>query len=325
MVDGEVALLIDGRELKLIGSHLVVTCLDGNGELEGLHFEVLHEGLHAVGDGAEVVVVHLLVLGALMAHEGASGEHEVGACRVESLVDEEVLLLPTEVDGHLAHVVIEERADVGGSLVHGVEGSEEGCLVVERLAGIGDEDGGYAEGVVDDEDGRGGVPGRISACLERVAYAAVGEGAGIGLLLYEQLARELLHHASLAVVLHEGIVLLGCAFGKGLEPMGIVRSAHLLCPLLHACGYGVGNGAVEACAVVDDIDEFDVDLLRQVFEHLLAGEHVLAEVLGGALLGWLDVERALLECLLHDLESEIIGHLSVILFVSLLFSLYSGE
>ena len=74
-----------------------------------------------------------------------------------------------------------------------------------------------------------------------------------------------------------------------------------------------------------DIDEFDVDLLRQVFEQLLAGEHVLAEVLGGALLGWLDVERALLECLLHDLESEIIGHLSVILFVSLLFSLYSGE
>ena len=108
VVDGQVALLEDRGQLKLVGCHLVVACLARDGQFQGLNLEVLHEGLHAVGDGAEVVVVHLLVLSALVTHQRAACEHQVGAGRVEPLVDEEVLLLPSEIDLTLPDVVVEE-------------------------------------------------------------------------------------------------------------------------------------------------------------------------------------------------------------------------
>ena len=58
MVDGQVALLEDGGQLKLVGCYLVVACLDRDGQLEGLNLKILHESLNAIGDGAKIVVVH---------------------------------------------------------------------------------------------------------------------------------------------------------------------------------------------------------------------------------------------------------------------------
>ena len=135
-----------------------MACLAGNGKFEGLYLEVFHEGLHAVGDGAEVVVVHLLVLGTLVAHQCATCKHEVGAGRVEALIHEEIFLFPSEVASNLAHIIIEELAHVGGGAIHCMKGTQKWCLVVECLTSVGYEDGGDAECVVDDEHGRRGVP-----------------------------------------------------------------------------------------------------------------------------------------------------------------------
>ena len=65
-------------------------------------------------------------------------------------------------------------------------------------------------------------PIAVAACLESVSDAAVGEAGSIGLLLYEELAGEFFHHSTLAVVFHKGVVLFGCAFRQGLEPVGVV-------------------------------------------------------------------------------------------------------
>ena len=298
VVVGDVGLLEDGGYLKLVRRHLVVARLARYGQLQGAYLQVLHEGLHAVGYGAEVVVVHLLVLGRVVAHERAAGEHQVGAGVVKPLVDEEVLLLPAQVAHHLLHGGVEVVAHLRGRHVHRVERAQQRRLVVERLAGVGYEDGGYAERVVHDEHGRGGIPGRVAPCLERVAYAAAGEARGVGLLLHEQLARELLYHASLAVVLYEGVVLLGRAFRKRLEPVRVVRGSVLLGPLLHAFGHGVGYRAVEAGPVVNHVYHGLVNRRGQVFVHLGAVEHVLAEILRRAFgrrvhLQWLLAKGAL--------------------------------
>ena len=279
VVDGQVGLLEDGRELKLVGGHLVVACLAGDAQLQGLDLEVFHEGLHALGDGAEVVVVHLLVLGRVVAHERSTGEQQVGTCRAEAVVDEEILLLPAQVGLHLPHLGVEEAGHIGGCRVEGMERAQQRSLVVEGLAGVGDEDGGDAERVVDDEHGRRGVPGRVAAGLEGVADAAGGEARGIGLLLHQELARELFDHATLAVVLHKGIVLLGRAVGEGLEPVGVMGHTTFLGPLAHALGHGICDAPVEVCAVVDDIDELLVDVRRKILVHLLAIENLACEIL----------------------------------------------
>ena len=62
MVNGKIALLIDWRQLKLVWSHLVMAGLARDAEFECLDFQILHESLHTLRDGSEIMVVHLLVL-----------------------------------------------------------------------------------------------------------------------------------------------------------------------------------------------------------------------------------------------------------------------
>ena len=79
MVVGEVSLLIDRSDLKLVGSHLIMASFSGDSEAMSFRFEVDHESLDAAGDSSEIVVFELLVFRRLMPHEGATGHHEVGA------------------------------------------------------------------------------------------------------------------------------------------------------------------------------------------------------------------------------------------------------
>ncbi len=156
---------------------------------------------------------------------------------------------------------------------------EQRCLVVERVAGVRYEDGGYAERVAYHECRRRYVPCGVAARLERVAYAAVGEARRVGLLLYEYLARKLLYHAAAAVVLYESVVLFGSAAGKGMEPVSVVRRFHVHGPLSHALGYAVGDVAVERQPFVDGFGERFVDPFGKVFLHPLTIENVDSEQL----------------------------------------------
>ena len=136
MVDGDVGFLEDWCQLELVGCHLVMTGLARDAKLQCLNLKILHERLHALGDSTEVVVVHLLVLCRVVTHECAAGEHKVWTCRVESLVDEEVLLLPTEVGDDLLNLRIEVVTDSRCRLVHSVKRAQERCLIVERFARV---------------------------------------------------------------------------------------------------------------------------------------------------------------------------------------------
>ena len=79
MVDCQVALLVDRGQLKLIGRHLVVTRLTGDGQLQRLDLQILHESLYAIRNRAEVMIIHLLVFRTLMTHQCASGHQQVRA------------------------------------------------------------------------------------------------------------------------------------------------------------------------------------------------------------------------------------------------------
>ena len=304
VVDGEVGVLEDGGHFKLVRGDLVVAGFAGDAEFEGLDFEVLHEGGDALRDGAEVVVVHLLVLGGIVAHEGAAGQQEVGTGAEEALVDEEVLLLPAEVGGHFADLRVEVVADGRRGLVDGFEGAQERGLVVEGFAGVGDEDRGDDEGVVDDEDRGSRVPGGIAAGFEGRADAAAGEAAGVRLLLDKHLAGEIFDHAALAVEIDEGIVLFGGAFGQGLEPVGVVRDPVFAGPLHHAFGDGVGNSAVESRAAVHHVDHLLKHVRGQVTGHFLPVEHLLSEVFARPFFRRFYLYRLFPESPVHHLESQ---------------------
>src|SRR6185436_7397801 len=151
-------------------------------------------------------------------------------------------------------------------------------LIVERLAGIADEDGRYAECATDDEGGAARVPRGVATGLEGAADAAAGKAAGVRLLLHQLAAVELLDAAPSADGLEEGVVLFRAEAGERLEPVGIVGGTLGRRPFLHAAGHLVGQLAADLRPLDDGLADSVVGILGEELAHGVLIEHALAEV-----------------------------------------------
>ena len=239
-----------------------------------------------------------------MAHQGASGQHQVRPGGKQVLVHEEILLLPAQVGMDFPDLGIEEPADRQGGIVHCLQRFLERRLVVQGLAGVGEEDRRDAERVLLDEDRRRRIPGRVATGLEGGPQAAAREGGCVRLLLDQGLAVEGLDHASLLVVFQQGIVLLGRQVVEGLEPVGDVGDAVAQGPGLHPVGHLVRRLHVQRFPVVNAVDQGIVGPDVQIFPHLVPVEDQLSEVIGRPLRRGLYGDGFLLESVLDDIESQ---------------------
>ena len=97
LVIGEVGFPEDRRQLELVRGNLVVAGLDRNAEFVSGNLEIPHKCGHTAWDGAEVVVVQLLVLGGVVSHQCPAGNHQVRTGGIEFLIHEEVFLLPAQI------------------------------------------------------------------------------------------------------------------------------------------------------------------------------------------------------------------------------------
>src|SRR5262249_6584247 len=148
----------------------------------------------------------------------------------EVAVDQEVLLLGAGGGGdHPGVFVSEELEDALCLCIEGLHGSEEGRLVVERLAGPRNERGRDTEGisvrVLVDVGRAGHVPGGVAARLEGRADAAGGEARGVRLALDQRVSGELCNRAAAAVRLEEAVVLLGGEARERVEDVGEMGGA----------------------------------------------------------------------------------------------------
>ena len=277
--------------------------LQGDSEPVSVYLKLTHESGHARGNGSEVMVIKLLVLRGHVPHERAAGDHQVGPGRVQGLVDEEILLLPSEIAENLVHGRVEETADGQGGVRNGLDGLFQRGLVVQCLAGIGNENGRDTEGVTLDENRGGRVPRGISTRLEGGADASAGEGGSVGFLLCERLAVELFYHSPFTVILNQGVVLLGGAFGKGLEPVRDMGHVMVQGPFLHAPGDSVGGGAVEGLAVVDAVQQCPEHVRLEIPAHLRAVAHEFAVILGSTFLRDIHGQCLLLEGIPYQVQS----------------------
>ena len=98
--------LVDRRHLELARRDLVVAGLGRDAEAPQLAVEIHHEREDPLADRAEVLVLELLALGRRGAEQGPAGQEQVGPLLGEPAVDEEVLLLGTDVREDAAGVVL---------------------------------------------------------------------------------------------------------------------------------------------------------------------------------------------------------------------------
>ena len=277
MVDGQVQLLEDGRQLELRRGDLVVAGLRWNAKAPQLVLGVGHEGQDAGGDAAEVVVLKLLVLRRRRAVEGAAGLQKVRALQVELLVNQEVFLLRAQCHGHRRLLKAKTLHQADDCPLQRLGRTQERGLLVKDLTCVGAEYRGDAEGrtvgMVLDEGGAGGIPGSVATGLEGAAKTAGREAGRVGLANGQGLARKLQNRLALGK-LQEGVVLLGSAAGQRLEPVGVVGRTTGNRPLLHRSGNLVRNAGVQGLHAVDGRYQFLVGRLRKVLRHLRVVEDI---------------------------------------------------
>ncbi len=133
VVYGQVRLLVYRGYLELVGGHLVVPCLDRYAELVTFRFQLPEEGEHPLRYGSEVMILQLLALCALMAHQGPSRQQKIGAVGIEGRVYQEELLLPTQIRYHPGTFHVEVFQEIGGRLAHRPAGSQKRRLVIQSL------------------------------------------------------------------------------------------------------------------------------------------------------------------------------------------------
>ena len=195
VIDGDVGVLEDRRDLVLARRDLVVARLHRHADLEQLELGLGHARQHALGDRAEVLVFHLLPLRRLRAEERAARVDQIGAREVEVAIDQEVLLLGTAGREHALGGRAEQLEHADRLLRDRLHRAQQRRLLVERLAGPADERGRDDERravAVDVQPRRARrIPRRVAARLERGAHAARREARRIGLALDQLLAAEL--------------------------------------------------------------------------------------------------------------------------------------
>ena len=246
LVAGSVGISIDGSQLMLGGSHLVVLRLGQYTQLPQLLIQLPHERGHAGLDGAVIVVVQLLTLGRLGAEQRPTAQLQVLAALVGALVDEKILLLGAHLGRDMLDLrVAKQPQDADACAVQLPHRAQQGGLLIQRLAAVRAEDGGDVQGVVLHEGVGGGVPGRVASGLKGGPQAAGGEAGGIGLTLVQLLGAQLHPHAVLAVAGDEAVVLLGGEAGHGLKPVGVVGGALFNGPVLHRAGDLAGYGTIQ--------------------------------------------------------------------------------
>ena len=283
--DHQQHVLIDGRRdfpedrgaFELVGSHFVMTGLERNAEFVGLRFEILHESDYPGGNGSEIMVGQLLVLGGGVSDHGPVAQLQVGPGVIQVFVHKEILLLQADIGADAVDIGVEDTGHGGGRLVQGVQRTQVGDLHVEGLSGVGDEDGRDTQRTVQHE-GRGiRVPGGIAPGLEGVAQASVRETGGVRLLLHQGAAPELFKGAAVPDR-HERLVFLGGRAGERLEEMGVMGCPPFDCPGFHACGDFVSKRPVDFAAGFPGLQDGLESSVGHVPAHGFKGKNILAEV-----------------------------------------------
>ena len=303
LVGGDVGELEDRAELDLRGGDFVVE--GGHADADGpeLLLHGIEEGACGRGHFVEVVVVGLLAAGGGSTDERAAGGNEVGAALIERAVHDEELLLPADVGDNAGDVrtLAVDLAGHGVQEAHsrardGVLRAEQHGLLVQRVAGVGNEARRDVEGGVADERRGGRVPVHEGRGAVRDAKSTVGEGGTVSLVVEELGGGEALDALAdgaallafpLVVVVEEAVVLQSAGPAHGREPMSVLAAAPLLGPLAQGVRQLVasllGHGLAGRAGVQERLERVVV----QCALHGAVVEAVLGEVLakGGLLHG----------------------------------------
>jgi len=271
----------------------------------GFKLHLFHERCHPRVYGAEIVVFQLLVFGTFMPHERPVCQTQIGACGVQSLIDQEVFLFPAEVWIDLFHIGIEKPTHLYGCFIYLWKCFQKGRFVIEGFTCVRDEDSGNTQCIVHDKCRGRRIPGCVPPRFEGVADTTAGETGGIRFLLCQQLARKALDDPAVRTVdiIDERIVLLRCPFREGLEPVGVMGGPHFNGPHFHPCSHMIRNLPMECGTLINGLQHCFHCFFGEILRHLCSVKDTLSKILRWQLSGSWHFNRHSFRCFLYSFKS----------------------
>ena len=238
------------RDLMLGRSHLIVLGFGEYTQLPQFQVQIMHELRYPGPDGAVVVVVQLLSLGRPGTEQRSAAQLQILPLLIDLLINKEILLLRSHLGDHMLGLrVAEQPQNADALLIQPAHGAQQGGLLIQYLPAVGAEYRGDIQGLVLYKGIGGGIPGGVAPGLKGGPQAAGGEGGGVRLTPGQLLAGQL-HDNGILAIGGDKAVMLFCGHAcHGLEPVGVVGSAHFRGPVLHGRGDLVGNGALQGGAL----------------------------------------------------------------------------
>ena len=136
LIDCQVGLTVNGRQLKLVGRHFVVAGFQRNAVFVSFVFHFAHKGYHAWRNRTEVMVLQLLVFSTFVPHQRPFGQVQVGAGNIQRLIHQKIFLFPTQVRIYFFHVRIKEFANFHSCFVYSRERFQQRGFIIERFARV---------------------------------------------------------------------------------------------------------------------------------------------------------------------------------------------
>ena len=281
MVAGHVGVAVDRSVLMLGRGHLIVLRLGEDTQLPQLYIQFVHKRGNPGLNGTVIVVVQLLPLGRLCTEQRPAAQPQILPAAIVRLIDQKVFLLRANLGDHVLGLrITEEPQNADALLIQRVHGAQQRRLLVQRIAGVGTEDGGDAQRSVLYKGIGRGIPCGIAAGLKGGPQTAGGEAGGVGLAAAQLLAGQFHQDAPIPGGRDKAVVLLGGKTGHWLEPVGKMGSAQLSGPILHGRGDLIGNGTVQRLPLCLALLPSLISVSAETLSHLLLGKHHAAENVG---------------------------------------------
>ena len=157
-------------------------CLGKDAKTPQLFIQILHKVGDPGADGAEIVIIQLLTLGRLCAKEGTAGQPQVFTLGVNTLGNQEILLLRADADLDTLGLIIAKQTQNTQSFPGNfIQGAQQGRFLVQGFSGVGEEAGGYVQTAVFYKSKCGRIPGGVATCFEGGAQTTGGKTGSVRL------------------------------------------------------------------------------------------------------------------------------------------------
>ena len=258
---------IDGRQLMLRRSDLIVFGFGKDPQLPEFLVQVLHESNDPGLDNAEIMVVQLLALRRHGSEQCSSRVYKVRTLFEHLPVDQEVFLLRSDAGPDVLHIPAEQLQDSLCLAVQRLHGAKERRFLIQRVPCVGAECRGDAQCMVFNERIGCGIPGGVASCFKCRPQAPRRKGRCVRFSLNQLFSAEFHDDTAVRGRSDKAVMLLSSNARQRLEPVGKMCGALLHGPVPHLLRHSLRNVLIQFRVLIDRSSQRTVYLCREPCPH----------------------------------------------------------